>query len=309
MALVSVIVPCFNHARFLQDAVYSILRQTHRDLEVIIVDDGSHDCSADVIRELEGMDTRIQSIRNKRNFGPSRSRNDGLLASRGEFIGFCDADDIWLPEKLARQVSLLQMAPEFGVTYCDSEIVDEWGVKTGRKFSDEYSLPVNHSGDIFNELCVRNFINTQSVLVRRDVSPSSGWFDERIRCSEDWWLWLRFAKLTKFKYDPTVLAKYRVHSLSTSRTQRMRYQRDRWKVCKRNLRTHTDMLLHLQGVMWYTMGYALVSIDRKRRGRKFMLHGLYCFIRGRGSVRRLLQMSARIGFLAITGITDSVCRS
>src|ERR1017187_4327252 len=100
MPKVSVIMPCFNHARFVVESVSGILAQTHPDLELIIVEDCSSDNSWDVIRSLTAKDSRIKVIRHERNQGVSKSRNDGLCMATGQFIAFCDADDVWEYDKL-----------------------------------------------------------------------------------------------------------------------------------------------------------------------------------------------------------------
>jgi len=291
--LVTVIMPCFNHGQYVAESIKAVLAQTFSDLELIVIDDCSADSSVQEVLELKQSDARLHLLRHGRNLGPSRSRNDGIAAARGQFLAFCDADDTWLPEKLERQVSLLQSHTDFGLTYCDASIIDQAGKKTGQKFSDLFPLPVPPSGGLFAALCAASFINTQSVLVRRRLIASSEWFDERIRCNEDWWLWLRLSRLTKFFYEPAVMANYRIHPASTSRTQPARYKRDLWRLCKRNLRAHPDMPRYLQGLMWYQMGSTLYSLGRRRTGRIFMRRGIVDFIRGGGSFARLLRMGVR----------------
>src|SRR5437867_410613 len=100
MPAVSVIMPCFNHARFLADAVDGVLRQTHADLELLITDDGSTDNSWEVMSRFARADWRIKLIRHEKNEGLPKSRNDGLRMAKGDFIAFCDSDDVWERNKL-----------------------------------------------------------------------------------------------------------------------------------------------------------------------------------------------------------------
>src|ERR1035438_3175106 len=96
---VSVVMPCYNHGRFVDQSVTAVLEQTFADLELIIVDDASKDNSLEVARKFARKDARVKVIVHEQNYGPSRSRNDGLRAAVGEFVGFCDADDLWKPDK------------------------------------------------------------------------------------------------------------------------------------------------------------------------------------------------------------------
>ena len=280
MPSVSVIMPCFNHGAYVRDSMHSILAQTMSDLELLVVDDFSTDTSRERVMEVMKLDSRVRLLCHPKNLGVSKSRNDGIAAAKGKYLAFCDADDLWLPEKLARQLPALEAQSHYGLAYCESEIIDQNGVWTGRKFSDDHPAP-RPSGNTFNDLCRTNFINTQTVIVRRDLLPADLRFDEKIRRTEDWWLWLQLARKTAFVYDPTVLAQYRVHPTSTRATQANGYHRDNWKVCKKNLRLHRDMPLPEQGLMWYSMGYGLCALGKRRWGRAFMAHALLCAVRGR----------------------------
>src|SRR5208282_5961872 len=123
MPCASVIMPCFNHARFLRESVNAILQQTFTDFELIIVDDCSSDDSWELIRSVADRDSRIRAFKHDHNQGASKSRNDALRVARGSFIGFCDSDDIWEPEKLRIQVNFLQNNLEYDLVYCDTMIV------------------------------------------------------------------------------------------------------------------------------------------------------------------------------------------
>src|SRR4051812_26915687 len=149
MPVASVVMPCFNAAPFVEDSVRAVLAQTLSDLEIIIVEDCSRDHSVEILHRLAREDARIRVIVHPRNRGASRSRNDGIRVARGKYIGFCDADDLWKPEKLAAQVELLERNPGYHVTYCDSEIIDATGRRTGELFSALFPPPRAPSGDLF----------------------------------------------------------------------------------------------------------------------------------------------------------------
>jgi glycosyltransferase involved in cell wall biosynthesis len=263
-------------------------------LELIIVDDASKDDSAEVLQGLARKDKRVKVIVHEQNHGPSRSRNDGLRAAVGEFVGFCDADDLWKPEKLARQIRLLEERPDCDITYCDSEIIDETGRPTGELFSDHFPVPLLPSGNLFEVLCARNFINTQTVLARRLPLDGALIFDEHLRLVEDWWQWIRLARRHLFLYEPAALALYRVHSRSTGLTQKRGFSKSRCKVAIMALRAYTDLPLRIQGGFWYLIGWQLCYLGKRRRGCRFILKSLSLSWAGRLPLRSLARMSARL---------------
>src|ERR1043166_4238498 len=122
---VSVVLPCFNHGQFIASAVESVLNQSHADLELIVIDDASADDSWNIISSLARADSRIRLIKHEQNGGLPKSRNDGMRIATGQFIAFCDSDDVWEPDKLKMQLDLLGANPDHDVVYCDTLIIDE----------------------------------------------------------------------------------------------------------------------------------------------------------------------------------------
>lgn len=258
--------PCFNHGRFVTESARSILRQTHSALELIIVDDGSTDDSRAQIQRLAAQDPRVHPVLHPRNLGASRSRNDGLDLATGDVVCFCDADDLWMPAKLAHQLAALERAPQCGVVYSDAMIVDQGGMATGQRFSDLFPVPAQPSGDLFEELCLRNFINIQTVMMRRRCLDGIR-FDERIKWVEDWWFWISVARRHAFLYLAEPLARYRVHGGSTSVTQARGNTRNRFKVLRRVLRTEVRQNRALESQVLYHLAYSLRP-NRPRTARR-----------------------------------------
>jgi glycosyltransferase involved in cell wall biosynthesis len=186
--------PCFNHARYVEESIKAVLNQTESNLELIVVDDGSSDGSPAIIERLRALDERVKPIYFEKNRGASEARNSALSVARSEYVAFCDADDIWLPEKLAKQIEALRENSEAAVAYSDALIVNSGGEKTGASFSDRFPVPGNGSGNVFPTLCTRNFINMQSALVRRDCIRLENYFDPKIRWVEDWLFWVKLAR-------------------------------------------------------------------------------------------------------------------
>jgi len=262
--------PCFNHGRFLKDSVQGVLGQTHDDLELIIIDDRSSDSSWETINNLARADSRIRAIRHEQNEGVSKSRNDGLRAAQGEFIAFCDADDIWDQEKLKVQLSLLRNKPDYDVAYCDSRIIDENGVPTGKRFGDLFPPPNASSGCLFRELIRGNFINTQSVLMRRACVQQIGYFDEDLKVVEDWWYWIRLSHDHRILYSKQSLASYRVHSGSTSVVHKRIYGVSRYKVLRRLLKRYPDLPRREKAQVIFGMGADLCDLGKSGVGRRLL---------------------------------------
>jgi len=262
MLKASVIMPCFNHGRYVGESIQAILAQTVSDLELIVVDDCSRDDSRTVIGRYVRSDPRVRAIQHRSNLGASRSRNDGTKLATGDFVAFCDADDLWLPTKLERQIETLRKHPECDVAYCDAKIIDECGLETGERFSDRFPVPGNGSGKLFAELCTRNFINMQTAILRRECITEAGYFDENIRYVEDWCFWLDVSRGHTFHYSNEVLASYREHRNSTALVQRRGYKLNRLKAFHRTLRLYPWIPPQLKADIYYHMGGALSGLGK-----------------------------------------------
>lgn len=208
--LVSVVVPVHNCRPYLATCLDSALAQTHAALEVIAVDDGSTDGSAEVLAAYAG---RIRVV-SQRNAGASAARNHGAALARGSFLAFLDSDDTWDPEKTARQVALLQQHPRAVATYCDHRTVDAGGRLTG--YSEALDAP-RSSGRIVEDLIRGVRIKSPTlVMLRRQAFEAVGGFDQTLRYAEDHDLFIRLALQGPVLYQIDTLASYRVHDASLS---------------------------------------------------------------------------------------------
>src|SRR5262249_31415776 len=184
--LVSVVISNYNYGRFLPAALDSVLGQTYPALDVIVVDDGSTDESAEVLARY---DRRIRTLR-QTNAGVSAARNEGILASRGEAIAFLDADDVWAGDKIAAQVERLgETDVNVGLVYCGIEFIDTQGGSLGIDIEgEEGRILVPHA------LLRAKTVNTgSSALVRRACFDTCGLFDVKLSTSADWDMWRRVA--------------------------------------------------------------------------------------------------------------------
>jgi len=220
MTKVSVIMPSYNCAGYLGESVTSVLSQSHKDLELIVVDDGSTDDTAAVMKKYSD-NPRVAYIRNPRKEGPSAARNKGIEAAKGDFITFLDADDIFLEHKVSRQVEFLEEEKSRRICYT-KEIYFKDGSKR-EIVSDLYPF----SGDIFYYLKRSNFIPVCSVMARSRLLKENR-FDENTELigHEDWEFFLRLARAgTKFLYINEPLTKIRCRAGSTTASDGMRKSR------------------------------------------------------------------------------------
>lgn len=207
---VTVIIAAYNAEKYLLNAVLSVLDQTFQDWEIIIVDDASSDGTVTVINTIQ--DNRLRVISLPVNVGPSQARNIGWENSSGKYLAFLDADDIWMPDKLAVQLQAMN-DPEIGMCYCDGLIHQ---MATGNKF------PVSARINIPDYCCFSYILREQpsivpsGILIRSTLFAAAGRFDPQIRFMEDWEFCLRAARITKIAFIPQVLFEYRIHSENTS---------------------------------------------------------------------------------------------
>lgn len=206
---VSVIMPVYNAGSVLRDAVESALEQTFGDLEILAIDDGSTDDSPAV---LESYGESLRRF-HQSNAGPAVARNRGILEARGDYLAFLDADDVWEPEKLEKQIDLLDSRPDAVLAYTDSRDQTERGLAAETRLSRYASS--GGSDSVFEALLQRNFIHTSSVVVRREALARAGLFDPTLRGAEDLELWLRLALAGPFVAVEEPLTRYRRHEGNT----------------------------------------------------------------------------------------------
>ncbi len=181
--MTSVIIPTFNRAAFLREAIDSVLAQTEKDFELIIVDDGSTDYTRELVAEYGD---RVRYVFQP-NAGPSAARNLGIRHASGKLITFLDSDDLWLPHKLARQREWMAAHPQARLCYTD-EIWIRRGVRVNQK-----KIHAKSGGWIYPLCLPRCIISPSSVLMRRELFDAVGLFDEQLPVCEDYDLWLRVA--------------------------------------------------------------------------------------------------------------------
>ena len=230
--LVSAIIPTYNNAPLVVEAVESALAQTWTPLEIVVADDGSTDDTAARLAAF-GDRVRVVTLEHK---GPAVARNAAVRASRGEFIALLDSDDLWLPDKVERSVAPMFANAEIGVVYTDFTM---WDMVTGRR----YSVPCYRKGgrmerDLFREC---RGVCTPTVVVRRTVGDEIGWYDESFFRAQDWDLLVRLAERTLFHFVPESLAIVRDHPRRLSVVHRDLYREYNLKVIHKAAERRPDL--------------------------------------------------------------------
>jgi glycosyltransferase involved in cell wall biosynthesis len=269
--MLSVIITCYNYSKYLVGCVESALRQTHRDIEVIIVNDGSTDDTDDVVRRFL-FDPRIRYIK-QNNAGQASAKNTGIRQATGELLAFLDADDLWESSKLEKQVPLFS-DPAVGVVYSRARYIDEGGREAPFELSGKYLKP--RSGHVTENLFMDNFVPFSSSVARRHCLEEFGGFDESLKMGIDWDLWLRLSTKYKFAYVDQPLLLYRLgHSGQMSRNAEER-QRCSDRIMRNFLERFPGVIPPFlqREALAYTYcnrGYYFSGFDRSTSNRMYLM--------------------------------------
>ena len=221
--LVTIITPSYNSSRFISQTIASVIQQTYKNWEMLIIDDDSSDNSLEIINEYLEKDKRIKLIRLKKNSGPAMARNEGIKAAKGKYIAFLDSDDMWLPTKLERQISFMERN-KLAITYSSYYTINENGKrinlrKAKEKISYKYMLRSNHIGNLTGIF--------DQELIGKFYMENTG--------HEDYTLWLKIMKKVKKTQGITEpLAEYRIlfDSVSSNKFKVLFWQ---WKIYRKVL--------------------------------------------------------------------------
>jgi teichuronic acid biosynthesis glycosyltransferase TuaG len=207
---ISIIMPAYNAAKTISQSIESVIKQSHKNWELLIIDDGSQDNTSALVLDFQNKDQRIKLIKLSRNGGLSNARNEGCRAAIGSFISFLDSDDLWHENKLEIQVNFHLLNPEIDISHTDFHLFDDHGVLK-RPFKRLIDRKRNKEGQIYPGICYKNPIGILTVMVRRSLLNDIGLFDTTLWTFEDQDLWVKIAKRRKhFGYIPDVLAFYRL---------------------------------------------------------------------------------------------------
>lgn len=268
MPTVSVVIPVYNGARFLNDALESVFAQTYSDYEVVCVDDGSTDGSVEL---LKGWGSRITLVQ-QRNAGGCAARNEGVRRSRGPYVAFLDQDDRWYPDKLARQVVALDAAPDASLALCNSDRMDMEGrvVQVGATVSERPGLQTEPLGRLIGE----DQLLSSAIMVRRDTFIRAGMFDEQLHGFEDFDLAARLRREGRFVFIDEPGMCYRINTGGQSQSGGLRViqSRERFLLKMQDLyagdSTKQALVSHMLAECYSDWGWAEVQAGKQRSGRE-----------------------------------------
>lgn len=270
MPRISVILPTYNRAKFLERSIASLLNQTYQDFEIIIVDDASIDSTSEIVERLSN--PKISYIRHSENKGAAAARNTGIRNANGKYIGFQDSDDEWLPNKLSKQMDVFENSTNrVGVVYCGTWLI--------RKNKKKYIMLPNrkiYEGDIYSNLFRINFVDTPASVVRKECFEKAGLFDESLEgaCCEDWELWLRISKSYEFRYiNEPLLNSYYTHPNINEQRNLIEV-----KTIKLILKKHQDFFADnrkLIPLYFFRIGTLLIPSTRFNEGRDYLRKAIH----------------------------------
>jgi glycosyltransferase involved in cell wall biosynthesis len=208
LSQVAVILPCYNHAHYLPQALASVLAETRPADDIVVVDDGSTDDTAAVAADFA---PRVRYV-HRPNGGLSAARNTGIAATSAELLAFLDADDLWTPDFLATLVPVLQRSPQLGAVHGGAGFIDAEGQPLAQQ-----ATRVEPPDRVHDALIDGDYFPAHAVLVRRTAFDTVGTFDESLNASEDWDMWLRISARFAFGGVPDIVALYRMHGDNMSK--------------------------------------------------------------------------------------------
>ncbi|MGC1395144.1 MAG: glycosyltransferase family A protein [Coleofasciculaceae cyanobacterium] len=236
MPKVSVVITAYNSMDYLPETIESVLWQTFSDFEVLLVNDGSSDHIVQWASEL--VDSRVKLI-SQENQGACVARNTGIAQAQGEYVAFVDADDLWEPTKLEKQLHYLETNLEVGLVHTWLTGIDRQSKPTGRVICSQIE------GDVWQQIVEKNQVACSSVMVRRCCFETVGVFDKNLKFAEDWDLWIRFATRYHFAVIKEPLVRYREHPNSKSKKYASRLQ-DFQTIIEKAFASVPFELLHLR---------------------------------------------------------------
>ncbi|MGE4441531.1 MAG: glycosyltransferase family 2 protein [Desulfomicrobium sp.] len=282
----SVVVTSYNYGLFIREAINSVLSQTYKDFELIIIDDGSKDNTREIVSEF-AFDERVKYFYQD-NAGQPKAKNRGICESRGEFIAFLDADDVWESTKLEKQMPLFEDS-DVGVVYSRRKWIDPVGVDVS---GNERVL---RRGMILDYIFIDNFVCFSSSVIRKSYLEEVGYFDESLPMGIDYDLWIRLACVCKFDFVDEALVRYRTGHSNLSKNTLKRYECAQKIMIKNlsNLKIKNAMAWYVPALAWSdtwsNFGFYLIKSDKKKQGLIYFFRAMAVFPLYYKSYRRFIK--------------------
>ncbi len=260
---VSVIIPTYNRADLISRSIGSVLNQTFKDFEVLVIDDGSTDNTENIINSFNN--SRIKYIKNKKNIGAAAARNIGIKIAKGKYIAFQDSDDEWMPEKLEKQINIFKTSSRENIVYAGF-----WRIRDNRKTYIPLDRVKQKEGNLYKELLKGNFISTQTILAKKECFEKAGMFDENLPRFQDWELVLRLSKHYDFKFidEPLALCYFTPKSISANSDALL----EAFKIIKEKY--FKDLDSKLLAKHYFRVGNSLCSDKKFKQGRSYFIKSI-----------------------------------
>ncbi len=284
MPLVSVVIPAYNSENTVLETIQSVLQQTLTDLELIVINDGSTDSTLAALEPVKDPRLKVFSYQNG---GLATARNRGIERASGQFVTFIDADDLWTPDKLEKQVAALQANSSAGVAYSWTKAMDH----SGQRFYE--GCAESYAGNVYAQLLRCNFITSGSnVMITREAIAASGIFDSTLRYCEDWDYYLRIARSWPFVCVPHYQILYRQTAGSLS-TNVPKMEEAYGRVCDRAFKDVPERVQQIKSECLARVNQHLAQLYLKSHGLKS--HGLKSHgLKGQGDRTHLRNAAAKL---------------
>jgi glycosyltransferase involved in cell wall biosynthesis len=275
--LVSVVIPYYNGERFIEEAVGSVIRQSYRNWELLLVDDGSQEKPEKILAKY-GYDKRFRYIRHEYNKGIAATRNTGMRAAKGEYIAFLDQDDIWLNDKLKKQIKVFMLATDNpGMVCTGMYFVDSRGVI----FSRFNGYDDKNQNKMIKDMFFSSKNSGSIMMIKKQCVNETGFFDENFYAYDDFDYWMRTAKKFKIKYLNLPFVKKRFHESNTS-LDNLSVFPDTLKAYYNACQIHPFLNKYKNKKIAHTYckyGFVILSDNHMKLGRKYLLKAIQysCF--------------------------------
>ena len=268
MPLVSVIIPSYNHEKYVSEAIESVLNQTFEDIELIIIDDASKDKSKEIIKYYEKKDSRVLAVFHNENKGIARTMNEGIERASGKFLSLFSSDDVWVEDKLKKQLEILKENENL-VVWSEGLIIDNQGNFTGERVSQRHGpYKRKKSGNIFSELLKGNYICDLSAIFKRENIKNIK-YDEKLKYLNDYKFMVDLAKRYEFYFIAEPLVRYRIHGKNTVLSDKIHWRKDDIMIGNYFLREYgSEISNKTKCLIFLNIGNAYSFIGEKTKAKK-----------------------------------------
>ena len=272
--LVSVIIPAYNHDKYISEAIESVLNQTFKDIELIIIDDASNDSSKEIIQLFEKKSVKIKSFFHKKNMGIAKTVNECIEIARGKYISHFSSDDVWFKEKLEKQLEVLEKNENL-VVWSEGLVIDALSNPTGELFTQKHgALKRKKSGNIFEELLKGNYICGQSLIYKKENFKDVR-FDENLKYLNDYKFMVDLAKKHEFYFISEPLVMYRIHGENSILLDKKGWQNDNIKIKEYFLREYDDEISNkIKNKIMLSISRTYLNIGKRENAKQYFFHAV-----------------------------------